>query len=161
MTCDQKVVAHFRARTTQMCEECLQRAEKELLGYRGFRESNMLPVLFFGDLSLIIKRMGDSKKTAWILGLQTSTVQLALKMHKGRERLPRWLAVAVYRPLWGKYQREWLGILPMRVYLAAHSVLRRRSPKHSWQACRFISGEERWSLPNGRGGSAGTRAKWD
>lgn len=132
--CGQKIVETDRALRTHMCESCLELARAELKGIGRSRSVSLFPPLYYGDLRGIVQRSGAPVKllAPW-LGIQPVTLRMAMKVHKGRKRLPGWLERVVYRPLWSKQGSEWLGILPTRVFLVASSVRRRRFHVRSLQ----------------------------
>ena len=160
--CGQKTLPTERARAYMMCEDCLRKAEAEIgsLG-QGWRKVFMLPVLYFGDLQMIANRVNDMKGLAWIMGITAQSIRIQLKVRRPHTRLPRWLALAVYRPLWGPWAVPWLDILPQRVSLAAGSVRRRKSQAPSWRVCRYIRSEALWLRLPGRLGSKLTPGQLD
>lgn len=111
-----------------MCEPCLTAAEKDIAEHgllKRTRAISRLPPLFFGDLQKIANRVGAMKELAFFLHMAPTTLRVMLKVNRGRKRLPGWVVRRVYEPLWGPQSKEWLSILPTRVYLVAASVRRR------------------------------------
>lgn len=118
-----------RALRFMMCERCLELTLQDIKDLKKPRKVSILPVLFYGDLQMLERRLGV-KALAAMLQLQPVTLRSQLRF-KGRKRLPGWLVRAVYRPLWGPWGDEWLAILPMRVLLVAANERRRRFRKRS------------------------------
>lgn len=160
--CGQKIVGTDRAIKYRMCEDCLDKARAEMKDLEKHRPISILPVLYYGDLHLIVERMGGSKNlknlAPW-LGLRPASVRMALRIHRGRKRLPGWLARAIYKPLWSRQAGVWLDILPCRVLLVCASVRRRRFHVRSSPADLSTNPEDFLSQPPLRGGFPGTRKK--
>jgi len=122
------MVGTDRAIRFRMCEACLALADADFQKHtmKKTRAISKLPVLFFGDLKVISQRINSPKELAHFLGIAPVTLRLLLKVNKGRKRLPGWVVRRIYEPLWGPHSRQWLAILPTRVFLVAASVRRRR-----------------------------------
>ena len=111
-----------------MCDPCIEQAKAEIPKLSRNSVNWRFPVLFYGDLRHLSEAIG-TKNLAWMMDIAPMTIRVALKVEKGRKRLPKWLAQRVYRPLWGKWALDWLHILPTRVHLQFISA--RLRPFHS------------------------------
>ena len=142
--CNLKLVGTDRAMEFKMCEPHLEGALKEVNSFQRARMTSLLPVLFYGDLHLVVDRLGmrkNLKDLGLFLELAPSTLRIHLKFAK-RRRLPGWLAHALYKPLFRTCGHVWLKLLPVRVSLVCNSALRRRYRLKPFQDGPSISIED-------------------
>ncbi len=98
------------------CEECWTKVDEALRSLSApVMFKARLPVLFWEDLRLMATAIQEPATLAKLLDVHPASLRKLLARRSGA--LDRWMLLRVYGPLFGRLKREWLSILPNRVFL--------------------------------------------